>query len=156
MCSSDLYGGEIWTVPRAGGHAVRLVTGQDRLTTPIFSPDGSRIAFTGRYDGNTDVYIVDAAGGEPRRLTWHPGPDEGVGWTPDGKRILFRSGRDTPRDLDRLYEVSADGGAPEALPLPSGETGSFSPDGKRIAYSPFLQWQPVWKHYRGEIGRAHV
>ncbi len=143
------YGGEIWTVPRTGGRAERLVTGEGQLSHPIFSPDGSRIAFTGRYDGNTDVYVVPSVGGEPKRVTFHPGADEAVGWTPDGRQVLFRSPRAVPRDLDQLYLVPADGGVPTLLPLPSGEDGSFSPDGSRIAYSPILQWQPAWKNYRG-------
>ena len=143
------YAGEIWSVPRSGGRAERLVTGQGQLSGPIFSPDGTRIAYTGRYDGNTDVYVVDAHGGEPRRLTWHPGADVALAWTPDGKSILYRSPAKSPRDLDQLYVVPADGGPARELPLPSGETGSYSPDAKRLAYSPFLQWEPAWKQYRG-------
>ena len=143
------HAGEIWTVPRTGGRAERLVTGQGQLSHPIFSPDGSRIAFTGCYDGNTDVYVVASEGGEPQRLTFHPGNDEAVGWTPDGQSILFRSPRIVPRDLDQLYLVPAGGGVPTLLPLPSGEQGSFSPDGSQIAYSPISQWQPAWKGYRG-------
>ena len=143
------YAGEIWTVPRSGGRATRLVSGQGRLERPIFSPDGSLIAFTGRYDGNTDVYVVPAAGGTPRRLTWHPGADVALGWTPDGKSILFRSPRAAARDLTQLYTVPADGGAPAAVPLPSGEDGAFAADGQSIAYQPYPQWQPAWKQYRG-------
>src|SRR5262249_18433278 len=60
---------------------------------PAFSPDGVLVAFTGEYDGNPDVYVVPAAGGTPRRLTFHPGDDVVVGWTPDGKSVLFRSSR---------------------------------------------------------------
>ncbi len=143
------YAGEIWTVARTGGTAVRLVTGQEQLSRPIFSPDGRQIAFTGNYDGNTDVYVVDTDGGQPRRLTWHPGPDTAVGWTPDGKSVLFNSPRDVPRDLAMLYTVPATGGVPKALPLPSGEAASFSQDGQRLAYVPHPQWQPAWKNYRG-------
>jgi tricorn protease len=143
------YGGEIWTVGRGGGRATRLVTGEGRLSGPVFSPDGRMIAFTGRYDSNTDVYVVPAGGGEPRRLTWHPGDDVALSWTPDGRSILFRSPRKTVRDLDGLYLVDAAGGPPRAVPLPSGESGSFSPDGKRLAYAPNSQWQPAWKNYRG-------
>src|SRR5205814_1433616 len=77
------YGGQIWSVPRTGGPATRVVSGQGRNSGPVFSPDGSLIAYTGTYDQNADVYVVPAAGGQPRRLTYHPGPDEVIGWRPD-------------------------------------------------------------------------
>jgi tricorn protease len=143
------FAGEIWTVPREGGAAHRLVAGQGRNGAPIFSPDGSRIAYTGIYDENADVYVVSAAGGQPTRLTYHPGPDQAVGWTPDGKSVLFRSNRKTTRDLQQLFTVPADGGTPVELPLPSGYHASYSPDGTHLAYLPYFQWQPAWKKYRG-------
>jgi tricorn protease len=143
------HGGEIWVVARDGGVARRLITGQGRNARPVFSPDGAWIAYTGTYDENADVYVVPAAGGEPRRLTHHPGPDEAVGWTADGKAILFRSNRKTYRDLSQLYTVPPTGGFPAELPLASGEQGAYSPDGTRLAYVPHPQWQPAWKHYRG-------
>jgi tricorn protease len=143
------YAGQIWTAPRDGGNATSLVVGQGRNSRPIFSPDGRWIAYTGRYDGNTDVYVVAASGGEPRRLTWHPGADVALGWTPDGSKILFRSPRKSARDLDQFYTVPLTGGPPTEVPLPSGDDGGFAPDGTHIAYTPFNQWQPAWKQYRG-------
>ena len=143
------YAGQIWDVPREGGEARRLVAGLGRCLDPIYSPDGSRIAYTGLYDGNYDVYVVPASGGEPRRLTYHPGPDKALGWSPDGTRVLFYSVRATVRDLSQLYSVPVAGGCPEPLPLPSGNEASYSPDGTHLAYSPFPQWQPAWKKYRG-------
>ncbi|MBD5656418.1 MAG: PD40 domain-containing protein, partial [Candidatus Eremiobacteraeota bacterium] len=143
------YGGDIWTVPRDGGDARRLVTGFGLETGPIFSPDGSRIAFSGNYDGNVDVYVVPAAGGEPRRLTYHPGPDIAVGWTPNGKDVLFRSSRASYSDPDALFTVSADGGFPTELPLTMAESGSYSPDATHLAYVPNFRWEPFWKGYRG-------
>ncbi len=143
------FAGEICTDPRDGGVAPRLVTGQLRNYRPLFSPDGSRIAFTADLDGNTDVYVVPAAGGEAKRLTFHPSHDVAVGWMPDGSRILMASWRATERDLPKLYTLSTDGGPPEQLPLPSGIAGSYSPDGKRLAYIPHQQWQPQWRNYRG-------
>ncbi len=143
------YGGQLWTVPRAGGEAQVLARGMDMLSGPIFSPDGSRIVFTGTYDHNTDVYVVPATGGQPQRLTWHPGPDVAVGWTPDGKRILFRSHRYSFADPNQLYTVALIGGLPEKLPLPAAETGSYSPDGSHLAYVPGFQWEPFWKNYKG-------
>src|SRR6476646_4379173 len=151
MSKTDIvfvYGGYLWTVARDGGEARQLTTGGHE-TNPVFSPDGKWIAFTGEYDGNADVFVMAAEGGEPKRLTWHPGADVVVGWTPDGKKILFRSGREAYADFDRLYTISADGGVPEVLPMWRGEAGSYSADGTRFAYVPNLKWQDAWKRYRG-------
>lgn len=143
------WGGDIWTVSRSGGAAHRLVTGFDLEGAPYFSPDGSLIAFTGNYNGNLDVYVVRSSGGEPQRLTYHPGPDVAVGWTPDGKNVLFRSGRASYADENMLYTVPVSGGFPKALPLAMAEQGSYSPDGTHLAYVPTAQWEPQWQHYRG-------
>lgn len=143
------WGGDIWTVPRGGGNARRLVTGLNLEGAPYFSPDGSQIAFSGNYDGNVDVYVVSANGGEPRRLTYHPRADVAVGWTPDGKDVLFRSGRASAADENMLYTVPVSGGFPKALPLAMAEDGSFSPDGTHFAYVPTAPWEPQWQNYRG-------
>jgi tricorn protease len=143
------FAGEIWTVAREGGAARRLVAGQGRNSGPLFSPDGSLVAYTGTYDENPDVYVAPAAGGQPTRLTYHPGLDIPVGWTPDGKSVLFFSTRKTYRDLTQLFTVPATGGPATEIPLPSGESASFSADASQLAYVPHSQWQPAWKHYRG-------
>jgi tricorn protease len=143
------YAGDLWTVSREGGSASRLTTGVGIETEPAFSQDGKWIAFTGQYDGNTDVYVIPAGGGVPRRLTYHPGADQVVGWTPDGKRVLFRSSRSSTSGYTRLFTVALEGGFPEQLPLPLAYEGSYSPDGSRIAYQPLTRWQPDWKRYRG-------
>jgi tricorn protease len=143
-----VYGGYLWSVPRDGGAARQLTTGGHE-SAPVFSPDGKSLAFTGRYDGNADVYVMPAEGGQPKRLTWHPAADTAVGWTPDGKRVIFASPREAYADLDRLYTVPADGGVAEVLPMWRAEDGSFSADGTRIAYVPNLKWQVAWKRYKG-------
>ena len=143
------YAGDLWTVSRSGGDAKRLTTGVGTETDPVFSPDGTHIAFTGEYDGNTDVYVVPAAGGVPKRLTYHPGGDIVAGWANDGKRVLFASGRNSYAGFPRLFTIGLDGGQPEEVPLPMGERGAFSPDGAYIAYEPLTQWQPEWKRYHG-------
>ena len=143
------FAGDLWLTGRDGGPAKRLTSGIGIENDPYFSPDGALVAFTGQYDGNTDVYVVPAEGGVPRRLTHHPSPDEVVGWTPDGKRVLFRSARTSFIGIPALYTVGLDGGFPEELPLPTGVSASFSPDGKRLAYVPTMQWQSSWKRYRG-------
>jgi tricorn protease len=143
------YGGELWSVARSGGQAHVLVSGMDMLADPIFSPDGSLVAFSGTYDKNTDVYVVPATGGQPRRLTYHPDPDVALGWTPDGKSVLFRSHRASGSDPNQLFTVPVTGGFPTALPLPMGELGSYSGDGSHIAYVPGFQWEPFWQGYKG-------
>jgi tricorn protease len=142
------YGGYLWSVPREGGEARQLTTGGHE-GAPVFSPDGKWIAFTGQYDGNTDVFVIPAEGGEPKRLTWHPAADIAVGWTPDSTKVLFHSGREAYADFDRLYTVPVEGGPAEVLPMWRGEDASFSPDASRIAYVPNQIWQTSWKRYRG-------
>jgi tricorn protease len=144
------YAGDIWIASRDGGEARRLTTGVGIETDPLFSPDGTQIAFTGEYDGNRDVYVVPAAGGVPRRLTYHPGRDEVVGWTPDGKQVLFRSDRMSfTYGLVRLFTTSLAGGFPAEVPLARASEGSYSPDGSHLAYVPIEQGQKAWKRYRG-------
>src|SRR5262249_19435857 len=143
------YAGYCGTVARKGGEATQLTNGVGLETDPVFSPDGTMVAFTGNYDGNTDVYVVPAAGGVPKRLTYHPAPDSAVGWTPDGKQVLFSSLRDSFTFIVRLYTIAVDGVFPTEVPLPMAECGSYSPDASRIAYEPITQWQPEWKRYKG-------
>ncbi len=153
------YGGDLWLVDRSGGQARRLTAGAGLEYRPSFSPDGKQVAFTGEHDsGNFDVYVVAATGGSPRRLTWHPGVDEVVGWSPDSRQVLFRSLRASSARYPRLFTVPLTGGMPLVLPLPMGVQGSFSADGKQLAYVPLWNRRTnpyvhiAWKRYRG--GRA--
>ncbi len=143
------YAGDLWIVRRDGGEAQRFTTGDGIETDAVFSPDGATVAFTGEYDGNTDVYVVPATGGVPKRLTFHPGADTVIGWSPDGKQILFVSGRNSSAPVPRLFTVPVGGGFPAEVPLPMGVDGSYSPDAARLAYVPTIQWQDAWKQYKG-------
>ena len=143
------YAGDLWSVPREGGAAVRLTSGTGIETDPQFSPDGTHIAFTGEYDGNVDVFVVPAAGGVPKRLTWHPAVDRVLGWTPDGKRIIFGSSRTAYSRFGEMFTVPAEGGVEEKLPLPTGYEASMSADGQSIAYEPTGKAFLMWKKYRG-------
>jgi tricorn protease len=145
-----VYGGDIWVVAKQGGLAARLSSPQGEEMFPRFSPDGSRIAFSARYHGNMDVYVVPTMGGDPVRLTHHPMEDRVVDWHPDGTRVLFASSRESGRQrFNQFYLVGLDGGLPEKLPVPYGEFGAFSPDGRQFAYMPQSQDFRTWKRYRG-------
>ncbi len=141
------FGDDIWIVSREGGEAHRLIAGGGLNTGPVFSPDGTQVAYTCNVDGNTDVYVVSADGGQPKRLTYEPAADTAVGWTPDGKNILVKTDAQShsPRYGRRFFTVPLGGGLPTALPLPMGVQGSFSPDGSHLAYV------PMWNRRNGAV-----
>ena len=144
-----VYGADLWKVPINGGNAVRLTSDEGEESNPQFSKDGKWIAFTAEYDGNTDIYIVPATGGEPKRLTYHSAADIVQGWTPDGK-ILFRSNRESkPTQTNKFYTISTEGGMPEPFEIPRAAYGEISEDNKYIAYTPITSWDAEWRNYRG-------
>jgi tricorn protease len=154
------YAGDLWTAPSGGGLASRLSAHPGLELFAKFSPDGRQIAFTAQYDGDEQVYVIPSSGGEPRQLTFYParGPlpdrwgfdNQVYGWSPDGKSVVFRSMREgwTMSDT-RLYAVPAEGGLPKALPMPVSGGGTFSPDGRKILYSPLTREFRTWKRYQG-------
>ncbi len=149
------YANNIWIVERKGGDARRLSSFQGQSTNPKISPDGTMVAFSADYAGNTDVYVVPVSGGEPQRLTWHPGADTVQGWTPDSTKIMFTSGRQTaaPGAAPRFWTVPVKGGLEEPMPLPRGYQGKISPDGRRIAYRMNTSWDEERRNYRGGQNR---
>ena len=155
------YGGDLWKAPLGGGDARRLTAHPGQELFPKFSPDGKWIAFTSQYDGDEQVYVIPAEGGEPRRLTWYPTPMpraprhgydcQVMGWTPDSRSVMFRSARQSNGvdSLTRLYLVSLEGGLPEVLPMPSAGAGDMALDGRYILYSPLFRDFRSWKRYEG-------
>jgi tricorn protease len=144
-----VYAGKLWRVPRTGGVASPVAAPPGGLRNPRFSPDGKTVAFTGNYDGGDDLYTVPTEGGEPQRVTHHPGPDELTNWTSDG-RLLYSNPAMAPYGrFSKLLTVSAKGGMPELLPVPYGEDAALSPDGRFLAYTPSSTNDRTWKRYRG-------
>lgn len=147
------YAGDIWISDRDGGHPNRLTAHPAAEYGPHFSPDGKWIAYTANYDNNTDVYVVPVEGGQPRRLTWHPAPDVVTGWSADGKRVLFTSPREVANSRSsQLYEVPLDGGYERKVMQAVAVEGAWSPDGKRLAYRPYIKAYAGgsgWRQHRG-------
>ena len=145
------YMGDLWAIERGGGVASRLTnTPGEEEVFPTFSPNGQRLAFA-RGAADPDIYLMSANGGEPQRLTYFPKADIPVGWSSDSREILFTSGRDGD-NVWRLYTIPAVGVFESPLTLPTGVQGSFSPDGKRLAYLPKsypLYAFGTWRYYRG-------
>lgn len=141
--------GDLWLGSLQGGSARRLTTHPGLESNARFSPDGKWIAFTGGYDGGTQVYLMAAEGGAPKRLTWR-GAAAVLGWTPDGSKVLFRASYEADaRPISRIYAVDLDGREPEPLPLKKATEGAFSADGSRFLFSTRGDAEYYWKRYKG-------
>ena len=145
-----IYAEDLWVANRDGSYPRRITVSDGTESNPIFSPDGSMIAFTGQYDGNTDVFVVPTAGGVPKRLTWHPGADLVRDFSPDGKKILFASQRNSfTNRYYQLFTVDISTGAEVQLPIPNAFWASYNADGSSIAYTTIPDRFEQWKNYRG-------
>jgi tricorn protease len=156
------YAGELYTVPKDGGTARRLTSGPGYSSFPRFSADGTQVAFTSQYDGNTEVYVMPGEGGVPKRLTTtatlgrddisdRMGPNNIVmTWENTKPLVVFRSRKKTFNSfLGELYTVGLDAELPQQLPLPRGGFASFSPDDSKMAFNRVFREFRTWKHYRG-------
>ena len=162
-----MYGGDLWLASSSGGMARRITTHRGRELFPKFSPDGKWLAFTGQYDGNFNVYVMPSEGGQPKQLTFYQGEaqplsdrmgilNQVIGWTPDGKSIVFLSRRDASNGwTKRPYTVSVEGGLPQPMAPDEGGLLSFSADGTKIAYNRIFRNFRQWKRYTGRIGAGH-
>ena len=144
-----VYGEDIWSAQITGGKARHLTFHDGEERFPKFSPDGKQIAFTGEYDGNSDVYIMNSDGGDLKRVTFHPGYDEVVGWHTQKNKIIFCSARHSFSRFYRLFLISPDGSGLEELIMHEAVQASFSPDGKQVAYNRISRESRTWKRYKG-------
>ncbi len=156
------YAGDLYIVNINGGIARRLTSAPGYEMFAKISPNGKWIAFTGQYDGNTEVYVMPVQGGVPKRLTYtatlnrddvsdRMGPNNIVmGWTPDSKKIIFRSRMHSFNSFrGQLYLVDLKGDMPEEVPVMDGGFCSFSPDGQKLAFNRIFREFRTWKYYRG-------
>ena len=81
-----VYAGDIWTANHDGSSPRRITSAEVNESSPRISPDGSMIAFAAAYENNLDVYVIATSGGQPRRLTWHPGSDTPMAGRPTVSR----------------------------------------------------------------------
>ena len=145
-----IYAEDLWIANIDGSQPRRLTVDEGIESDPYFSPDGTLIAFSAQYDGNTDVFTIPVEGGIPTRLTWHPGADLVRGFTTDGKSVLFASQRSSfTNRYFQLFTVGINGGFPEKLQIPNAWSACYSPDGKSMAYTPLSPAYKQWKNYRG-------
>ncbi len=145
-----IYAEDLWVASKDGSYPRRITVSEGLESNPVFSPDGNTIAFTGQYDGNTDVFIVPTAGGVPKRLTWHPGADLVRDFSPDGKTVLFASQRNSfTTRYYQLFTVNITSGAEVQLPIPNAFWASYNADGTSIAYTTLPDAFTQWKNYRG-------
>ena len=125
---------DLWTVGSDGGVARRLTAGLGEVTHPSLSPDGEWIAFVGREEGSPEVYVMPAAGGPARRLTYLGAALLQIcGWEPGGKRIVIATSAGQPFvKLTKLYAVGIDGGLPELLPFGPARSIAYGPGGRAV------------------------
>jgi len=160
-----MYGGDLWVASSSGGVARRITSHPGREQFPKFSPDGKWLAFTAQYDGNFNVYVMPSEGGSSKQLTFYQGAarplsdrmgvlNEVVGWTPDGKNVIFLSRRDASNGWTRRpYTVSVNGGLPQPMVMQEGGLLSYSPDGGKIAYNRIFRNFRQWKRYTGGMAQ---
>lgn len=145
-----VYANDLWLANRDGSNPRRLTASQGIENHPAFSPDGKWIAFDAEYDGNMDVYMLPIEGGIPKRLTWHPGADMVRGFTNDGKGVLFISQRELfTNRYTQLFAVDVATGTIARQKIPNVFKAAYSPDGKKVAYTPIPDRFYQWKNYRG-------
>ncbi|MBO0794997.1 MAG: PD40 domain-containing protein, partial [Ktedonobacteraceae bacterium] len=142
---------DLWLVSSEGGRAERLTAGVGEASYPHFSPDGSLLAFVGREEGPSEVFVMPAEGGPAQRLTYHSGTCRVVGWTPDSSEILYASNaHQFAARFEVLYAIKPQGGMPRQLPLGMANAISYGPNGgvvigRNINITDYAHW----KRYRG-------
>ncbi|MBC8165939.1 MAG: PD40 domain-containing protein, partial [Bryobacteraceae bacterium] len=158
---SFVSGGDIWTVPATGGVARLLISHPATESRPVYSPDGTRLAFTSTRSGNGDVYVLNLSSGDLKRLTFHEGPERADAWSPDGKYIYFSSTIADIAGMNDIFRVASEGGTPMqysgdryaseyfAAPNPA-EPGALAMTAKGVVAN---QW---WRNGHSHIDESEI
>lgn len=153
-------GGDLWTVPSAGGSAQLIVSGPATERRPFFSPDGNSVAFTSNRTGNGDIYVLNLGSGSLDRITFDDGLDLLDGWSRDGKYLYFSSTTGDIAAMNDIYRVSAAGGTPMRV---AGDRyaneywSSESPDGKTLAITARGRVaQDWWRNGHSHIDESEI
>jgi tricorn protease len=152
--------GDIWTVPAAGGDAHLLVSGSSNDHRPLYSPDGTRLAFMSTRNGGSNIYVLTLASGALQRMTFGDGADQLDAWSRDGKWLYFSTTTNDISGMSDVYRVSAEGGTPSAVAADRYAAEYWAapaPDGATIAITarglPYSQW---WRRGHSHIDESEI
>lgn len=155
-----ISGGDIWTVPAAGGEARLLVAHATIESRPLYSPDGRRLAFVSNRAGSNDLWVLDLASGGLRRVTFEDAAEQLDGWSPDGQWLYYSSSSRDIAGMNDVYRVPVAGGTPVPVSADrylSEYWSAVSPDGSRIAItargSRTGQW---WRRGSSHIDQSEI
>jgi tricorn protease len=155
-----VHGGDIWVVPARGGEARLLVAHAANESRPVYSPDGTRLAFMSNRAGSPDIWILMLADGSLRRLTFNDATEQLDGWSRDGRWIYYSSAAHDIAGMSDVYRVKSDGGTPMpvaadryaaefmAAPAPNGEAVAIVARGFGLA-----QW---WRKGRSHLDESEL
>ena len=157
------YKGDIYSVAAAGGRATRLTATPDAIeTNPVWSPDGSKLAFASTVHGSEDVFVMNADGSGLKRLTSYSSSEIPEAFSPDGRQVYFSAAIQDPASsamfpsgrLTELYAVGVDGGAVSRVLATPAVNISFAPDGTRFVYQDVKGMENTWrKHHTSSVTR---
>ncbi|WP_336213647.1 S41 family peptidase [Nonomuraea sp. LPB2021202275-12-8] len=140
---------DVWLAPLDGGRAWRFTADRTPVSTPRFSPDGSRIAWTSTREGAPEVFAAELEGGQSERLThWGAATTQARGWSAAGQVRAISATGQGGRIRTWAHEIPLDGGP--AVRLPYGWVSDVSTSGDRVVtVSPMWREPSSWKRYRG-------